>query len=129
MEPQLYTKNAYGNLLPPPLSVGISPPSPAQTDRQDIDYITVVLVCVLRHTMHQRDGPTNCRTVYSQRDRPNSLVIKYTGDEQAAAQFPHGNSKNPRAAPYQRMQARLACHEVLHNTTVQPRLLRTYTNG
>ena len=43
-------------------------------------------------------------------------MITYTGDEQAAAQFPHGNSKNPRAAPYQRTQAHVL-HAMKSSTT------------
>ena len=31
---------------------------------------------------------------YSRSDRPNALVIVYTGDETAAAQFPRGNAPN-----------------------------------
>jgi len=33
---------------------------------------------------------------YSRSDRPNAIVIVYTGDETVAAQFPHGNASNSR---------------------------------
>jgi len=34
-----------------------------------------------------------CRTVYSRPDRPNAVLITYTGDHTVAAQFAHGNAK------------------------------------
>ena len=44
------------------------------------------------------DGPKTwsklfTRMVYSRKDRSNSVVIQYTGDENVAADFPHGNDK------------------------------------
>jgi len=44
----------------------------------------------------QQSAEKFCRITYSRPDRPTEIVVEYTGDETAAAQFPHGNAAHNR---------------------------------